>query len=67
MGTMGVGIPFCIAAKLAYPDRPVIGIVGDSAFGFSGMEIDTAVRYQIPFVLFIINNNGIMVGTDEFP
>jgi len=43
-GTMGIGMPFAIAAKAVHPEKQVVAIVGDSAFGFSAMEIDTAVR-----------------------
>jgi len=61
-GTMGVGMPFSIAAKIVYPTRPVVAIVGDSAFGFSGMEIETAIRYKLPYVIIILNNNGLFFG-----
>jgi 2-hydroxyacyl-CoA lyase 1 len=47
-GTMGIGMPYALAAKVVHPDRPVVAIVGDSAFGFSCMEIETAVRYNLP-------------------
>ena len=40
-------------------------VVGDSAFGFSGMELETAVRYNLPLKIVIINNNGITRGVDE--
>ena len=40
-------------------------VVGDSAFGFSGMEIETAARYKLPLKVIIINNNGITQGNDE--
>ena len=40
-------------------------VVGDSAFGFSGMELETAARYKLPLKIVIINNNGIVFGTDE--
>ena len=56
---MGVGIPFVLAAKAVYPNKTVIGILGDSAFGFSAMEIETLTRYNLPAVIIIINNNGI--------
>ncbi|HBB30920.1 MAG TPA: hypothetical protein DDZ80_13175 [Cyanobacteria bacterium UBA8803] len=57
-GCMGVGVPFGIAAKLAYPDRPVIVITGDLAFGFNAMELETAVRLKIPAIFIIANNEG---------
>jgi acetolactate synthase-1/2/3 large subunit len=56
-GTMGVGVPFGIAAKVAEPDTQVVVLSGDGAFGWNGMEIDTAIRHDVP-VLFVINNNG---------
>ena len=41
-GTMGIGIPFALAAKSVFPEQNVVTIMGDSAFGFSAMEIETA-------------------------
>ncbi|XP_011497473.1 PREDICTED: 2-hydroxyacyl-CoA lyase 1 [Ceratosolen solmsi marchali] len=68
-GTMGVGLGYSIAAALYckdnYPDKRVICVEGDSAFGFSGMEIETMFRYELPIIIFIINNNGIYGGFDE--
>ncbi|RIA95582.1 thiamine pyrophosphate enzyme, N-terminal TPP binding domain-containing protein [Glomus cerebriforme] len=64
MATMGVGMGYAIAAKLYYPNKRVVAIVGDSAFGFSAMEIETAVRANIPLLIIIINNNGIYHGLD---
>lgn len=64
-GTMGVGFGFAIAAQHLFPKKKVIMVVGDSAFGFSGMEIETAVRYRLPLKCIIINNNGITSGIDE--
>lgn len=46
-GTMGVGLGYAIAAATVRPDRLVIAVEGDSAFGFSGMEIETIVRYSM--------------------
>ena len=57
-GCMGVGIPFAIGAKLAEPDRLVVAICGDTAFGFSAMEMETAVRHQIPIIVVVVNNDG---------
>ena len=45
-GTMGIGIPFAIAAKACIKDKLVVAIMGDSAFGFSCMEIDTCIRFK---------------------
>jgi acetolactate synthase-1/2/3 large subunit len=57
LGCIGVGTPFGIAASLACPGRPVVVVTGDGAFGFSAMEIDTAVRHRAP-VLVVVANNG---------
>ena len=58
-GTMGLGIPFCVAAKIVNPTKPVVAVMGDSAFGFSALELDTATRYNLPLIVIILNNNGI--------
>ncbi|KAJ3211997.1 2-hydroxyacyl-CoA lyase 1, partial [Clydaea vesicula] len=57
-GTMGVGLGFAIAAQVYEPDRVVCCIEGDSAFGFSGMELETACRAKLPILFIIINNNA---------
>ncbi|KAJ1955902.1 hypothetical protein EC988_001631 [Linderina pennispora] len=62
---MGVGMGFAIAAQLHYPEQRVVAIVGDSAFGFSAMELETAVRSRLPLVVIVINNNGIYFGLDQ--
>jgi len=64
-GTMGVGLGFAIAAQACFPGRRVIDIEGDSAFGFSGMEVETACRYKLPITFIIINNNGVGGGPRE--
>jgi acetolactate synthase-1/2/3 large subunit len=56
-GCLGVGVPFAIAAALAFPERQVISVNGDGAFGFNAMEIDTAVRHGARAV-FIVSNNA---------
>jgi len=56
LGGLGSGIPFAIAAKLARPDDQVIAFTGDGSFGFNGMEIDTAVRHDIPIVCVVAND-----------
>ena len=61
-GTMGVGLSFAIAAKAVYPEQPVVAVEGDSAFGFSGMEVEVACRYGMPITFIILNNNGIGGG-----
>ena len=57
LGCLGVGVPFAIAAALAHPDRPVISVNGDGAFGLNAMEVDTAVRHAARAV-FVVANNG---------
>jgi 2-hydroxyacyl-CoA lyase 1 len=64
-GTMGVGLGFAIAAQACFPDRRVINVEGDSAFGFSGMEVETACRYELPITFIIINNNGVGGGPPQ--
>jgi acetolactate synthase I/II/III large subunit len=56
-GCLGVGVPFAIAAALAYPSRQVISVNGDGAYGINAMEIDTAVRHGAKAV-FIVSNNA---------
>jgi acetolactate synthase I/II/III large subunit len=50
LGTLGVGMPFALAAQIAHPDKRVVIIYGDGSFGFNGMEFDTAVRFGLPIV-----------------
>jgi acetolactate synthase-1/2/3 large subunit len=57
-GCLGSGPAYAMAAKLAHPDRQVILLSGDGAFGFSAMEFDTMVRHRIP-VVCVVGNNGI--------
>ena len=59
---MGVGLGFAIAAAVVHPGRRVFCVEGDSAFGFSGMEVETACRYRLPITFVILNNNGIGSG-----
>jgi 2-hydroxyacyl-CoA lyase 1 len=66
-GTMGIGMGFAIAAAVVHPDRPIISVSGDSAIGFSGMEMETACRYQLPIKIVVLNNGGIGGGIAEFP
>ena len=56
-GCIGIGVPYGIAASLAFPDRPVVVATGDGAFGFNAIEVDTAVRHKAP-VLIVVANNG---------
>jgi 2-hydroxyacyl-CoA lyase 1 len=64
-GTMGVGLPQAIAAQIVNPDKVVVDIQGDSAFGFSGMEVEVACRLNLPIVFIVINNNGVGGGPTE--
>ena len=66
-GTMGVGLGQAIAACVAHPDRPVVHLSGDSAIGFSGMEMETLVRYNLPVKIVVLNNGGIGPGMPEIP
>jgi oxalyl-CoA decarboxylase len=62
-GIMGIGMGYAIAAAIE-TGKPVLCIEGDSAFGFSGMEIETICRYNLPVCIVIFNNDGIYRGTD---
>ncbi len=64
-GTMGCGLPYAIAAQAVHPDKQVIAVEGDSAFGFCGMEVEMAARYRMPITFVIINNNGIGGGPPQ--
>jgi thiamine pyrophosphate-dependent acetolactate synthase large subunit-like protein len=57
-GTMGVGLPFGIGAKVAKPDKQVLVLHGDGSFGINAMELDTAARFKIPVVTVISLNGG---------
>ncbi len=65
-GIMGIGMGFSIAAAVV-TGKPVIAIEGDSAFGFSGMEVETICRYNLPVCVIVFNNNGIYRGIDVNP
>ncbi|MDX6293479.1 MAG: oxalyl-CoA decarboxylase [Kribbellaceae bacterium] len=62
-GVMGIGMGYSIAAAVE-SGAPVVAIEGDSAFGFSGMELETICRYQLPIVVVILNNGGVYRGDD---
>jgi oxalyl-CoA decarboxylase len=62
-GIMGIGMGFAVAAAVT-TGKPVIAIEGDSAFGFSGMEVETICRYNLPVCVVVFNNNGVYKGTD---
>jgi oxalyl-CoA decarboxylase len=62
-GIMGIGMGYAIGAAVT-TGKPVVAIEGDSAFGFSGMELETICRYNLPVTTIVFNNNGVYRGTD---
>ena len=58
MGTLGVGLPFGLAARAARPEEPVFVFTGDGAFGLSAIELDTAARHGLGVVVVVVNNGG---------
>jgi acetolactate synthase-1/2/3 large subunit len=58
LGTLGVGVPFVLATKLARPDRNVVALFGDGAFGLTGFDFETLVRNKLPFVGIVGNNSA---------
>jgi oxalyl-CoA decarboxylase len=65
-GVMGIGMGFAVAAAVVSGEQ-VIAIEGDSAFGFSGMELETVCRYDLPVCVVIMNNNGVYRGDERNP
>ncbi len=65
-GIMGIGMGFSVAAAVV-TGQPVIAVEGDSAFGFSGMEVETICRYNLPVCVVILNNNGVYRGDEVNP
>ncbi len=65
-GVMGIGMGTAIAAAIE-TGHPVLAVEGDSAFGFSGMEVETICRYNLPICVVVFNNSGIYRGTDANP
>jgi oxalyl-CoA decarboxylase len=65
-GVMGIGMGFSVAAA-AVTGGPVIAVEGDSAFGFSGMEVETICRYNLPVCVVVLNNNGVYRGDERNP
>ncbi len=65
-GIMGIGMGYAVAAAVE-TGKPVLAVEGDSAFGFSGMEVETICRYNLPVCVVVFNNNGIYRGTDVNP
>jgi thiamine pyrophosphate-dependent acetolactate synthase large subunit-like protein len=64
---MGIGMGFVVAAAVVHPDKPIISVSGDSAIGFSGMEMETVCRYQLPVKIVVFNNGGIGPGHAKHP
>ena len=56
LGTLGVGTPFAIAAKTAFPATEVVALFGDGAFGCTGFDYDTLIRHDLPVVGIVANN-----------
>lgn len=56
LGTLGVGMPFALAAQVAHPDKRVLIVYGDGSFGLNGFEFDTAVRFGLPIVGVVGND-----------
>jgi oxalyl-CoA decarboxylase len=65
-GVMGIGMGFAVAAAIE-TGKPVLAVEGDSAFGFSAIEVETICRYNLPVCVVVFNNNGIYRGTDVNP
>ena len=74
LGTLGVGMPFALAAQLANPDQRVLIVYGDGSFGLNGFEFDTAVRFGLPIVGVVGNDaawgqmmrpQAMLYGTDR--
>jgi len=66
-GTMGIGMGFAVAAAVVHPDRPIVSVSGDSAIGFSGMEMETVCRYGLPVKIVVLSNGGIGSGVEKLP
>ena len=62
-GVMGIGMGYAVGAAVE-TGKPVLAVEGDSAFGFSGMEMETICRYKLPVCIVVFNNDGIYRGTD---
>ena len=64
---LGFGIPLMIGAKLAHPERFCLNLMGDGAFGMSGMDFETSVRAQVPITTVLLNNGGMATYPNGFP
>lgn len=58
LGTLGVGVPFVLAAKHAFPEKEVVALFGDGAFSLTGWDFETLIRYNLPFVGVVGNNSS---------
>ena len=58
-GCVGTGVPFSIAAQVAFPEKRVVCVQGDWAFGFNGMDVETAARFKLPIVWVVFQNANI--------
>jgi oxalyl-CoA decarboxylase len=65
-GVMGIGMGYAIAAAVE-TGQPVVAVEGDSAFGFSGMELETICRYRLPVITVVLNNSGVYRGDEVSP
>ncbi|MQA96926.1 MAG: oxalyl-CoA decarboxylase [Streptosporangiales bacterium] len=65
-GVMGIGMGYAIAAAVE-TGEPVVAIEGDSAFGFSGMELEAICRYNLPVITVVLNNSGVYRGDEVSP
>ena len=64
-GCLGLGLGYAIAARVVHPDKQIVLMAGDGAFGFCGMDVDTLVRHKLPVVI-VVGNNGIW-GLEKHP
>ena len=65
---LGYGLGLAIGAKLAAPDKMVVNVMGDAAFGQVGLDFETCVRERIPILVIVLNNSGMAIyGPDRFP
>ena len=64
---LGFGIPLMIGAKMAHPDKFCLNLMGDGAFGMSGLDIETAARAEIPITTVVLNNGGMATYPGGFP
>jgi acetolactate synthase-1/2/3 large subunit len=67
LGTLGVGVPFVLAAKQARPDKEVVALFGDGAFSLTGWDFETLVRYDLPFVGIVGNNSSMSASGSATP